>query len=111
MNPAVRKVLSHIAVKRLNIPTLETRGSDSLDFYEVSVWSINDALCQAYSAGKLAAQTPDIRPYASVIKRLLKRSDDLIASIEGTTDQFQPEVMHLQEAAIKAEQVLKGGAA
>jgi hypothetical protein len=44
------------------------------------------------------------------IKTLIDRADDLIAAIEGTTDQFEPEVAALQAAVTKAEQVLQGGA-
>ena len=47
----VRPDLNDIAVKTLRIPTLNERGSDSLDFHDVSVWSINAALTQAYEKG------------------------------------------------------------
>jgi hypothetical protein len=38
----------HLSAK---IETLETRNSDSLDFYEVSAWGIKAALVAAYAAG------------------------------------------------------------
>ena len=41
-----------IAAETLNIPTLETRRSDSLDFHEVAVWLLREALEQAYEAGR-----------------------------------------------------------
>ncbi|XHR27629.1 MAG: DUF6900 domain-containing protein [Chthoniobacteraceae bacterium] len=44
-----------IAKEILNIETLETRNSDGLDFHEVSVWEIRDALEAAYEAGRKAA--------------------------------------------------------
>ena len=44
--------LAAIAAEALNIPTLETRRSDSLDFHEVAVWSLREALDQAYEAGR-----------------------------------------------------------
>ena len=44
------------------------------------------------------------------LKTLIDRADDLIAAIEGTTDQFELEVRQLQEAVSNAEQVLEGGA-
>lgn len=109
MKPAIRKVLSRIAAKRLNIPTLETRGSDSLDFHELSVWSIHDALNRAFSAGKLAAQTADITPYTRCIRKIVDRADDLIRAIEGATDQFEPEARRLQQAITEAAKLLKGG--
>ena len=40
-----------IARKHLCIPTLETRNSDSLDFHEVSVWSLKEALQAAFALG------------------------------------------------------------
>jgi hypothetical protein len=43
--------LGKIAKQQLSITTLETRKSDSLDFYEVSVWGIKAALEKAYQAG------------------------------------------------------------
>ncbi len=44
-------VLTTIASEHLGIPTLQTRNSDSLDFHEVSVWSLKHALSAAYQAG------------------------------------------------------------
>ena len=48
------KTIADIAEKVLGIETLETRRMDSLDFYEVAVWSVREALQQAYEAGKAA---------------------------------------------------------
>lgn len=45
-------ILKNIADKSLRIETLETRKSDSLDFHEVSVWGVKEALEAAYKAGK-----------------------------------------------------------
>lgn len=41
------------------------------------------------------------------LKTLVTKADDLIAAIEGTTDQFEPEVAALSDAASSAEKVLK----
>jgi hypothetical protein len=46
------QTIHEIAVKHLNVETLETRKSDSLDFYSVAVWSIKAALEAAYEAGR-----------------------------------------------------------
>ena len=46
------QLLTEIAKKHLNLETLETRNSDSLDFHDVAVWAIKDALQEAYEAGK-----------------------------------------------------------
>jgi hypothetical protein len=43
------------------------------------------------------------------LETLIEAADDLIGAIEGSTDQFEMEVMQLQDAVTKAEQVLKGG--
>ena len=40
-----------IARAHLGIETLETRKSDRLDFHDVSVWGVKDALLAAYQAG------------------------------------------------------------
>ena len=49
------EVLAAIAAEVLNIPTLETRRSDGLDFHDVAVWSVREALERAYAAGRGAA--------------------------------------------------------
>lgn len=41
--------------ERLGFPTLETRSSDALDFREVPVWMVRDALRHAYEAGRRRA--------------------------------------------------------
>lgn len=47
----IDELLAEIAKKHLSLETLETRNSDSLDFHEVAVWAIKDALQEAYEAG------------------------------------------------------------
>jgi len=55
--PAPQALLFEIALKHFpNIETLETRNSDVLDFHDVSIWSIRDALAAAYAAGQTAAK-------------------------------------------------------
>jgi hypothetical protein len=111
MTPAIRKQLSEIAAKELRIPTLEQRGRDSLDFHDVSVWSVAEALCQAYKAGEAAEKYRfQGRPY-QLFTNLISDANDLIAAIDGATDQFKPEISRLEKAVAKAEKVLKGGAA
>ena len=44
-------LLTQIAQSHLGIQTLETRTSDSLDFHDVAVWSLREALAAAYKAG------------------------------------------------------------
>ena len=49
-------LLTRIAQEHLFIDTLETRNSDSLDFHDVSVWGVKEALIAAYQAGLVAGQ-------------------------------------------------------
>ncbi|MEG3639292.1 DUF3489 domain-containing protein [Magnetococcus sp. PR-3] len=51
------KLFGQIAQDHLFIDTLETRNSDSLDFHNVSVWGIQNALEAAYKAGLEDAKT------------------------------------------------------
>jgi len=55
MNNARDAALSTIAREALGLETLETRRMDSLDFHDHAVWTIKDALEQAYEAGRKAA--------------------------------------------------------
>ena len=48
----IDQLLTEIAKKHLSLETLETRNSDNLDFHDVAVWGIKDALQEAYE-GKL----------------------------------------------------------
>jgi len=52
MNITTRdQMLEEIAKIKLDIETLNTRKSDSLDFHEVAVWRLKTALRRAYMAG------------------------------------------------------------
>lgn len=46
------KLFNSIALKHLDIETLKTRYMDSLDFHDISVWSLKSALEAAYEAGQ-----------------------------------------------------------
>jgi len=52
-------LLADIARKHFRVETLETRNRDSLDFHDVAVWAIRDALREAYAAGVAAQAPPD----------------------------------------------------
>ena len=45
-------LILEIAQRRLFIETLETRNRDRLDFHDVAVWAIRDALEEAFEAGR-----------------------------------------------------------
>ena len=46
------RILQKIAEQELGLKTLESRGSDALDFSDQPVWSIREALAAAYEVGK-----------------------------------------------------------
>jgi hypothetical protein len=52
-----QKILTGIAQKNLGIVTLETQNSDALDFHEVAVWQIQEALKDAFLAGMTTGVT------------------------------------------------------
>lgn len=52
---STRKLIEQIAKKHFGVETIETRNSDSKDFYDVSIGAIEEALRTAYDAGKAAA--------------------------------------------------------
>jgi hypothetical protein len=45
------QLLETIAKKWFNVETLETRGRDGLDFYDVSVFCMKSALDEAFRSG------------------------------------------------------------
>ena len=49
-------LLTRIARQMLHIDTLKPQGLDRLDFHEVSVWGLKDALLAAYELGLAAAK-------------------------------------------------------
>ena len=51
MNAPLDTLFETIAREVLQIPTLATRGRDALDFHEVGVLSLKEALHLAYLAG------------------------------------------------------------
>ena len=53
--PAPEALIFEIAAKHFFIETLETRNSDGLDFHDVAVWAIRNALEAAFAAGHAAA--------------------------------------------------------
>ena len=48
--------ITEIALESLNIESLETRNRGDLDFHELAVWQIKEALEAAYQAGAAAAR-------------------------------------------------------
>lgn len=77
MQTTIDALLATIAKEHLHIETLETRKSDSLDFHDVAVWGVKDALLAAYKAGKTAAKAkPDYENSKhKILIDLLKREE------------------------------------
>ncbi len=48
------QAIAEIARRGLHLDTLETLNSDALDFHDLAVWSIREALVAAYNAGRTA---------------------------------------------------------
>ncbi len=48
--------INEIAKSILGIDTLQTRKSDSLDFHDLAVWNLKEALEAAFEAGRKANQ-------------------------------------------------------
>ena len=51
------QILEKIAAEILKVDTLEAKNSDALDFHELSVWRLKDALEAAYRAGYSEAKS------------------------------------------------------
>ena len=50
------EIVEFLGTKLLGLETLETRNSDRLDFNEVAVWSVKEALELAYLAGQRSSK-------------------------------------------------------
>jgi hypothetical protein len=68
----MRQTLIDIATEHLRIRTLEPRNSDQLDFHEVYVSKLRDALEAAYKAGQTAIETPAIFSTLSALANVLQ---------------------------------------
>lgn len=62
MNDTREAAVAEIAATVLHIDTLETQHSDRLDFHDVAVWSVRDALVAAYAAGVASARGKNFAP-------------------------------------------------
>ncbi len=76
-----------IAKKRLDIPTLEERKSDALDFHEVSVWALKAALADAYALG-----VQDSHEEHAKIQAKLEREQVTSAELSNDIDTLECEL-------------------
>lgn len=51
LSKSYNTLIEKIAKKHFDVETMETRNSDSLDFYDVYIGSIRDALKESFMAG------------------------------------------------------------
>ena len=83
--PRPRLELVEIARRVLSIPTLDTRYSDSLDFHDVAVWCVREALERAYDLGRESAlaDAPGDTPTEHACRLVLRASEqgDLEAAL------------------------------
>lgn len=76
-------LIVNIAERHFGIKTLETRKSDRLDFYDVAVWNVKDALEEAFAAGQLDATKQHekvMRGGGGYMAAFEASYDDLVAS-------------------------------
>lgn len=90
------KLFSKIAQQCLGIETLEARNSDSLDFHDVAVWKIREALETAYAAGQLASnkiRQKRIEKGGSYMAAFEARYEDIVDIFgqPGSGDDFKTE--------------------
>ncbi len=55
---AAQVAVAEAARRFLHVETLNTRNADALDFHELAVWSIREALAAAFEAGAASAVAP-----------------------------------------------------
>src|SRR4051812_26889292 len=86
----IDQLFTDIARKHLFIETLEERKSDRLDFHDVSVLTVKDALQAAYDAGAASASVngtpPELREAASMALATidaLSNDVDTLRSLHG----------------------------
>jgi len=88
----MQKTLERIVAEHLDIETLATRKSDSLDFHEVAVWGLKAALEAAYEAALARAKAYrataiEVRD-GSVVTTWTLAGNDLDSARERCSDIF-----------------------
>lgn len=90
-------ILAGIARDHLGIPTLETRRSDGLDFHDVAVWGIRDALKDAYDAGARASghRATELVVVLEYVRATLK-----LRHLDEASDDEVEEALRMADAAM-----------
>ena len=76
------RILAKIAKTDLNITTLATRRSDSLDFHNVAVWQVEAALKAAFDAPPRSADK-NAEPHPKLLAALIAASDWIDAELRS----------------------------
>jgi hypothetical protein len=101
MNRSLHKKLADIARQHLHIETLETRGSDRLDFHEVSVWGVKAALQAAYEYGQASLCKPKSPGILREAEILLKACLNYAKAADGDSNDAEHDAaLDMQSAAI-----------
>ena len=82
-------ILAAIAREHLNITTLATRRSDSLDFHNVAVWQVEAALKAAFDAG---VRSTDKNAAPKLLEALIAASDWIDAQLGEPRSEIQAKV-------------------
>ena len=90
MRKDMEQIIEGIGINILFLETLEPRNSDSLDFHELSVWSIKEALETAYRAGMAAAsdQGKTVRAEQKPTKQLMDPHERTRAAVYATGNKW-----------------------
>lgn len=80
------KIISGIAKKYLGFNCLETTKSDSLDFREVAVWNVKDALEEAFDAGRLHCLNSENSKKIENYKKAMILLEEISGLVEADTD-------------------------
>ena len=89
-------ILAAIAREHLNITTLATRRSDSLDFCNVAVWQVEEALKAAFDASRRSA---DKNAAPMLLEALIAASDWIDAQLGKPRYEIQAQVKQAIAAA------------
>ena len=83
------RVVLAIARRCFGVETLAPQGSDALDFHNVAVWSMRDALTEAYAAGGSGSgvvRSEPQKPKSRKEKGQEERKRGLVAVVDALVD-------------------------
>ena len=87
-------IIEQIAKQHLDVDTLDTRQSDRLDFHDVSVWGIKNALTEAYAAGQASSDE------SLDVSSPLALKSSLMAEVYSAAKVIQADYLRQQRATL-----------